>query len=76
MIKSSVSYGEEQTGRCNCVRERLVKSLYSYACAHWSGTRTEGGVSGLSWLKIPRLIVTALSPFLSMAKRHLEWILC
>lgn len=41
-----------------------------------AGPGQRGGVTGLSWLKIPHLIVTALSPFLSVAKRHLEWILC
>lgn len=37
---------------------------------------TEVGVTGLCCLKISHLIATALSAFLFMAKRHLEWILC
>lgn len=44
--------------------------------ARQTGTKADVRVAALCCLTVSHLIATALSAFLSMAKRHLEWILC
>ena len=59
-VFNRASLGHKKEGFCVCVRQRERE------------TERERG----SWVKIPHVIVTALSSPLSTAKRHLEWILC
>lgn len=58
------------------MKERLVWKRVCHTFAPQTGTKAEERVTRLCCLNIYLLIVTALSAFLSMAKRHLEWILC
>lgn len=58
------------------MKDRLVRKRVCHTFAPQTGTKVEERVTVLCCLNICPLIVTALSAFLSMAKRHLEWILC